>query len=241
MDAQIFVLDTWGDPVGVGVSGARYCTLEGVAKTNTPDARYTVANEFLCGRVAALIGLPTPPGVMARTDDSDLAYVSLRFGDKGEMPPPVIPADVVAGNPSAAAGVVAFDCWALNDDRHAGNLAYVHGSAPLTVFDHSHAMFGPNEGAPRLEAYDGAALVTGCLHTELTSGGELSDWCDRIAAVDDRVLRDLFLQMAQVGAVTDDEAQKGGDFLIKRKSELLALISADPTMFPKIAQWGLTP
>lgn len=241
MDAHIFALDAWGDPVGAGVSGARHCTLEGVAKSNTPDARYTVANEFLCGRVAALIGLPTPPGVIARTDDGDLAYVSLRFGDKGEMPPPVVPADVVADNPSAAAGVVAFDCWILNGDRHAGNLAYVHGSIPLTVFDHSHALFGPNEGSARLESYDGTALISGCLHAELASGGELGDWCDRIAAVDERILRDLFLQMAQVGAVTADEAQKGSDFLIKRKNELLPLISADPTLFPKIKQWGLTP
>lgn len=241
MEAHLFALDSWGEPVGAGASGARYCTLQGVAKINSQDARYTVANEFVCSRLAGLIGLPCPPGVMARSDDGELAYVSLKFGEKGESPPPVIPSEVAHDNPSAAAGVVAFDCWVLNGDRHKRNLAYVRGSIPLTVFDHSHSLYGPNEGVGRLDRYDGVPLVAGCLHGELTNEGELADWCDRISRVDARVIRDVFDQLAQVGALTPDEAERGTEYMVKRQGELYTLIRSDPQRFPNITQWSLTP
>lgn len=241
MEAHFFAMDAWGDPLGTGASGARYCTMEGVAKLNTSTAPYTVANEFICGRLALLVGLPTPPGVITRTDEDEVAFVALRFGDKGELPPPVIPAEVVHDNPLAAAGIVVFDCWVLNGDRHEGNLAYEQGSLPLLMFDHSHALFGPKEGVPRLEQYAGKPLVAGCLHTELEKGAELDDWCERIAAIDNRVIRDLMEQMADVSAISNDEATKGCKFLIDRKDNLRDLIRTDVSKFPNIRQWGLTP
>lgn len=241
LEAHFYAMDAWGDPVGAGVSGARYCTMEGVAKLNTPQAPYTVANEFICGRLGLLVGLPTPPGVITRTDDDEMAYVSMRFGDKGELPPPVIPTEVVHDNPMAAAGIVVFDCWILNGDRHPGNLAYERGSLPLLMFDHSHALFGPAEGVSRLENYAGRPLVAGCLHTELSKGAELDDWCDRIAGIDGRIIRDLTEQMADIGAISADEAAKCHDLLKDRKTELRDLLREEPDKFPNVTQWGLTP
>lgn len=37
---------------------ARYVTIAGVAKTNTRDSSYAVANEFICARLGTVIGLP---------------------------------------------------------------------------------------------------------------------------------------------------------------------------------------
>jgi hypothetical protein len=89
-DVGFYEVDAWGDPVGEGASGALYCTLGGVAKTNTPSVPYAVANEYICGRLGLSIGLSIPPGVILHTDNGEPAYVCLHFGHKGEKPPPVI-------------------------------------------------------------------------------------------------------------------------------------------------------
>jgi hypothetical protein len=137
-----------GDLVAHTAAAPRYCTISGVAKSNSGNAPYAVANEFICGRLGLMIGLPIPPGMVARTDDGNLAYISLRFGPKGELSPPVIPEHLVEDNPSIAAGINAFDCWIGNEDRHPGNVAYVRGQSqrPATVFDHSHALLGFERG-----------------------------------------------------------------------------------------------
>src|SRR5690348_11554661 len=116
--------------------------MSGVAKVAAPSQLYVVPNEFICGRLGLIMGLPVPPGVVVRADSGDLAYVALRFGQKGEKLPPVIPEHVVEDNPSVAAGVVAFDCWVGNRDRHTQNLAYSRAVRNMHIFDHSHALLG---------------------------------------------------------------------------------------------------
>jgi hypothetical protein len=76
----VFEIDAWGDPVGEGISGARYCTLGGVAKINGPNSQLGVANEYICGRLALVLGLPVPVGEVVRTPDGEIAYVALRPG-----------------------------------------------------------------------------------------------------------------------------------------------------------------
>lgn len=131
MDFGFYEIDAWGDPLP-GASAPRYCTLSGIAKLNSASAPYAVANEFICGRLGLMVGLPVPPGVVVTADDGRLAYVSLRFGPKGQRPPPTIPEHLVEDKPSVAAGIIAFDCWIGNEDRHQENVAYVRGE-PVAV------------------------------------------------------------------------------------------------------------
>jgi hypothetical protein len=79
--------------------------VEGVAKVNSAPNSYTVANEYICGRLALSIGLPAPPGVIVRAQNGSLAYLSLRFDD-GVRPPPVIGKDLADDHPHVASGVV---------------------------------------------------------------------------------------------------------------------------------------
>lgn len=84
----VYVVDAWGDPVGVGSNGARWCTIGAIAKTNAAGRPFLVANEFICNRLAMMLGLPTPPGVIARSDNGEACFVALRFGRHSEVPPP---------------------------------------------------------------------------------------------------------------------------------------------------------
>jgi hypothetical protein len=85
-DFGFFEIDVWGHSVGTGESNARYCTIGGVVKVADVTQPYLVANELISARLAQLLVLPVPPGVVARIDAGEYAYVSLRFGKKDARP-----------------------------------------------------------------------------------------------------------------------------------------------------------
>src|SRR5258707_6897182 len=168
----IFEIDAWGDSLGAGATAPRYCTLGGVAKLNpVGGSAYIVAAEYICARLALLIGLPVPPGIAIRTKDGQMGYISLRFGPKGERPPPVIAEHLVEDRPELAAALVAFDGWVANDDRHDQNIAYIRGKLPLVVYDHSHALVG--KGTAWLEQNLQAVVLSKLLPDRLTRAADL--------------------------------------------------------------------
>lgn len=50
----VYRVKVWGEPVGIGASDARYCTVDGVVKVNTPERPFLVANEYACARLGAM-------------------------------------------------------------------------------------------------------------------------------------------------------------------------------------------
>jgi hypothetical protein len=234
-------VDAWGLPVGEGASAARYCTFGGVGKLNSPASPYAVANEFIAGRLGMIIGLPVPPGTTATTDDGELAYVGFRFGKQGEKPPPIIPEHFVADNPHLAAGVVAFDSWIGNEDRHPKNLSYVREPRiPPVVFDHERALLGAEAGkaVERLTDRVGESFVGGCLATEIRDGASFDDWAARIASISAGVIRDVCATALSVGAVTADENEAAIAFLQQRQTRIVEFVSSSPAL-ANVAQWGL--
>lgn len=91
MEAGFYGVESIGSPMGAGVTGSRSALLDGVVKTRDANAVYTVANEYICGRLGSMVGLPTPPGTIARLNDGSWAYVMMRFGHRGIRLPPVDP------------------------------------------------------------------------------------------------------------------------------------------------------
>jgi HipA-like kinase len=241
MDFGFYEIDAWGEQL-TGASAPQRCTLSGVVKRNSKDAPYAVTNEFICGRLGLLIGLPVPPGAVVTTDDDGkLAYVSLRFGPKGGALPPLDPQKFVEDNPSIAAGVIAFDCWIANPDRHQHNLAYVRGEPkiPVTVFDHSHALFGIQAGAAvqRLREMVCRPLVSGILRGHITSSTEFGYWADRIRAVCNELIRDICRTAIHAEGITEEECTVAAEFLIHRKEHILEMIRASKERMPNIKQW----
>lgn len=243
MDFGFYEIDAWGDQLP-GASAPRYCTLSGVAKMSSASAPYAVPNEFICGRLGLMIGLPVPPGVVVTTHDGKLAYVSLRFGPKGQRPPPVIPEHLVEDNPSIAAGIIAFDCWIGNDDRHQENVAYVRGESeiPVTVFDHSHALLGSQPGAAtqRLRDHRNDTFIgQGSLAPHITSSGEFENWANRISSIPRELIRDICQTVVHTDGITKEECTEAVKFLIQRKDRVLEKIRQSKGAIPNVQQWDL--
>ncbi len=242
MDFGFYEIDAWGEQLK-GDSAPRRCTLSGVAKRNSTKAPYTVPNEFICGRLGLLIGLPVPPGAVVTADDGKLAYVSLRFGPKGGSPPPLDPQEFVEDNPSTAAGIVAFDCWIGNPDRHQHNLAYVRGEPkiPVIVFDHSHALLGIQAGVAvqRLCQAAEEPLISGILRQHITSSREFEYWANRINAVSSELIRDVCQTVIHPDGITADECTAVVEYLVHRKDRILEMIQNSKGRMPNVRQWEL--
>ncbi len=201
-----------------------------------------MANEFTCGRLGLLIGLPVSPGSVATTgDDEKLAYVSLRFGPKGASPPPFDPEEFVVDSPSIAAGVIAFDCWIANPDRHQHNLAHVRGEPkiPVTVFDHSHALFGVQAGAAvqRLREMVCRPSVSRILREHITSNTEFGYWAYRIRAGCNELVRDICRTVMHAEGITEEECTGAAEFLVHRNEHILEMIRASKERMANIKQW----
>lgn len=237
---MFFEVDVWGDPVGVGVTGSRYCTLGAVAKSAGPQSELAATNEFICGRLGLILGLPVPPGVLVGSPSGEAAYVALRFGRRGEQPPPVIAQDLVDDQPSLAAGIVAFDYWVANQDRNPGNVAYAReGNIPVAAFDHERALLGPSRGgaAERLVTAARANFaVGGCLAPLIRDGTYLVEWAQRIERLPPEAITAVCFQTERVGVLDGMLARQAADFLIARRSLVLGMLR---TTMTGVTTWGL--
>lgn len=239
----IYRVETWGDEVGVGATRPRYCSLGGVGKTSTIASPFTAANEYICAGLAHALGLPCAPGVIVagrRGTGRMLGFVSVRFGATDATPPPTIAAHLVGDQPLISAGIVAFDLWISNHDRHEDNLAYSRGGkqAPI-IFDHGHALLGPgSKGLSDLQQELGsdACLDAHCLAPLLSDGQHLRAWLDAIRGVHVVILRAICEAAAQQGALGKADANGVIEYLINRRKELLDV--AGPR-FKNLPGWGM--
>jgi hypothetical protein len=155
------------------------------------------------------------------------------------LPPPVIPADFVKDHPNIAAGVIAFDCWVANYDRHDENLAYSNRLLPPTVFDHDLALMG-NQGPERLDALLEDGIAGNCLCGCVTDARQFRVWSARIASLDDDLIEGICESITCEGGLTGEEAAATSRFLVRRKLRIGLLLRNSADSMPRVAQWDLT-
>lgn len=234
-------IETVGEAAPTGVE---YGNLKCVVKGRRGED-VSIANEFICNRLALAIGLPVAPGVVVELDEEDeYAWVTMRFTEHGEQPPPVLPDKLCQEEPKVSAGVIAFDCWIGNRDRHSRNLAYSKDYIEPIVFDHDEALFSSEEalGERKLEDDQDTAVISKCLQDEFRAPEELRGWCDRIERVHENVVSDYFNEVQSEGLLGEELAVKGAKFLNTRKSRVRKLLSEAKDRFPKCDpnDWALS-
>ena len=234
----IFGVVGWGDPTSAGLYDATYCTLGGVAKSE-PDPSVTclTANEYVCNRLALALGLPVPPGAFIRTVDRSVAFVSLRFGSLTESIPPVIPADLARDQPLVAGGIIAFDCWIRNSDRHTGNLAYRKGVIPPTMFDHGLCLGGESRsGIAGLSNEISKPGYPHCLSAHIKTARHLENWLTTIKALPLVTMTSILEEVVSVNLLTSREAKMITAFLRHRQMHLHSVLQQTLSHLP---DWGL--
>ncbi|MEK7122365.1 MAG: HipA family kinase [Patescibacteria group bacterium] len=201
----------------------------GFAKCAQPDMPYIVANEYAANRLASAILLPTPPGFIVEKDSKPY-FVSMDFNLAGEALPPIQPDRVVEALPELSAGVIAFDIWVCNRDRHEENLHYDLTTNRLEVFDHSHALLGDGDVDQFLAKKNELAIETHCLAPSLIIMETMVHWIDRIKAIPEYYIREVLADSVSLGFPQGREGQCA-DMLIDRRRNLVDLIRTDYAVF----------
>lgn len=239
----------------VGVAGAMQVTVSAVAKTNGPSAPYAMPNELICAELARFIRLPVPPSGIVRPSQpgQPLWFASMDFNLTGNSLPPVDLTRCWADLPNLSTGLLLFDILVANCDRHRGNFAVDWGVSPpqMSVFDHSHALFGYQTGQgvtrladlkTRLGASGGSRTGANrhCLLDVVSTDDYFGEWIERIKALPDFLIDGLCQDAIELGA-SNSEADAAADFLKYRRDSLSTIIRDHRAEFSSISQWRLLP
>jgi hypothetical protein len=233
--AASYEVITWGESVS-GRSDPHFCTISGIGKRVSGLSPYAAQNEYIAGRLALCVGLPVPPGVLSRYRDGSPAYISLQFGDHTEILPPVIPGELVSRRPDVAAGIVAFDCWVANEDRHESNIWYSEEYPTPMVFDFDDALLGAEKltGMARLASLENVPVVGGCIAPLIEDWSHFRVWTARIAAVRDDIIAGICDDVRRTGILTVEECSATERFLVARKSSLMYLLNKGSSSMPLV-------
>jgi hypothetical protein len=221
-NALVFRAMEWRDPIRGTAEDPYFVTLDAIGKKNE-EGTASVAVEFLCNRLALMVGLPVPPGALVQTTEGNPAFVSLRFGSLTELPTRVAPDEFVQDNPRMAAGISVFDLLILNHDRNTGNLAYIKDEQAPAIIDHGRAL-GASDRFATLNASQSAMIRSHCLHKYLSSGDDLARWIDRLRRLDIEVVREHIDALVALRLLTASEGRGLLGFLRFRLDQLEHLV-----------------
>lgn len=223
----------WGGPVGAGAMESSFMAMAAVAKRANDGMPYAVASELVCANLARVLRLPVPPSLIVEHDGAPY-HVSLDFNLAGQALPPADGGALVAAHPHLAAGIVCFDAWIINPDRHNGNLAFDKSTGRVSLFDHSHAfLHGQDPKAWLMQQEPTLGIGGHCLASKLNDGRPTKEWVNRIKQVPEYFVRDLLRDAVEVG-LTPDVADWAGEFLLARRDKLPALLAASAAAFPNV-------
>lgn len=178
-------------------------------------------------------------------------FASLDFNLVGGALPPVDVRACVAQLPELSTGLLVFDCLIANCDRHRSNFAVDFSSSPprMSIFDHSHALFGYNAGSgvARLTELRARLAMSGgpvtranrhCLLDYLNTSQHFQFWTRRVEALPDFQIEEACRQAVGLG-ITSEEAEAAIDFLKFRRTNIRSIIMDHKSEFRSVSVWGL--
>lgn len=247
----IYNPNQFGGP-GEDASNRGFGHVKAYHKRPWKESPYRIPNEWICSRLGELIGLPVPPCVLTASaiPDSPVVFSTLDFNIHRDNLPPIDGEACFRELAELSTGVVMFDIWIANEDRHDTNLVVdnVLNPTSMQVFDHDQALFGGFHVAGRERfvklrnrlGITGGTITGGnrhCLLDAMTSDEYITKWANRICLVPDYFIEKLCWDMECRGLIDDQDAKDAVEFLHYRKHHLELLIEQNRSEFTRIAQW----
>lgn len=254
MAAQPYRLVTVGQQMGIGVAGSMQVQLGAVGKANGPAAPYCIPNEMICAELGRFLRLPIPPwGIVRTAPTAPVWFASMDFNLAGNSLPPVDPVQCHTALPRESVGLLLFDILVANCDRHRGNFAVDYLTTPpvMSVFDHSHALFGyvAGNGQGRLQELRDRLGCSGgsrtgpnrhCMLDVISGDNDFAGWVGRIRALPDFFIEEVCRDAGEFG-LNPGEVNEASSFLKHRRDNLMAIVQSHKTEFTAIQQWSLFP
>lgn len=257
MRRQSFVFTSKSKNPDTGRNESWVVTSQFVAKGNSEDSPYLVANEFICGRLAEYLCLNIPPfGFMrhrGRHKGHKMLFASLKFSKTDTEPDDFDAAACCKALPNECTGILLFDALVMNSDRNRCNIQVDKPSEPkwARIFDHDHALFGTfaSSGIQRLHTLEDRLGMTGgemtgglrhCLLNHLKTNAHFHEWLERIESIPDWYIREICQAVRGVPA-TKSEVDEAAACLLRRKAKLRKIVDENHAEFRGIKDWGMFP
>lgn len=223
-----------GNPLGIGVTGARHLVTQAVGKAASTNEPFIVANELIANGIARILLLPCPPGALMDAGGQTY-YVSLDFNLSGLSLPPAPVGTIVSSNPTLAWGIILFDVLIMNGDRHGQNISYDTSTGVTQIFDHSHALLGTrgDVGMRMATCENNLAIGGHCLAQLIHTRTGLSEWLEKISKIPDYFIDELVGHAVSCGFPAAS-ACNFSDFLLRRRDKIPDLVQKNPSSFPKL-------
>lgn len=210
------------------------------------ESRYLIPNEVICAEFGKLIGLPIPPYAVTYSIDGTMWFSSLYFNFDEEELPDVLPDCFWEHLRKWHSGVVVFDIFVMNADRHDENIAVDNPTRPTAfrLFDHDQSLLGGAThkalGVSRLVANRdmlGISEPTGGMRNdfidEMTDSRSMSPWIMRIKDLKDWMIDNCVDAGARYG-LSNEESTALKDFLKVRRDRLTDIIMGGAVFFSGI-------
>jgi len=167
--------------------------------------------------------------------DQETYFFSLDFNIAGQSLPPINAAELVMKHPDLAWGVIIFDAFVMNGDRHPANIAYDVSTDKVQIFDHSHAFLSPAGDIKTNLANRENNLAVGshCLVQEINNTQGMSPWLDRVILIPDYFIDGVISAGCACGIPASEQSFLN-DFMKKRRDKLSDLFKANMNSFPKL-------
>ena len=211
----------------------RWIALVGLAKRDR-ESPNEVFNELVALRLGQIIGLPIPAGLSIE-NKGKIYFVSCGLLTTGEELPEADLEKFAKDEARLACGIVTFDAWIGNVDRHDENIWYDYYGHKTAVFDHGQSLLGPF-GHECLDNNESALTVkTGeyGLGSFVNSMVDFPHWYDRICAIPDSTIKSTCTEASAVG-VGETLAKKCASWLINRKETLPQLFKDNKEKLPNL-------
>jgi hypothetical protein len=241
------------DPLNLSVTNrsTAFGTIWARLKVRSTGKPWTVPNEYIAAEIGRFIRLPIPPYAICCCDDEDATevFASLWFNYDHRDPLPVRPKSCAEHLPKLVAGLLVFDSFICNADRHHSNIEVDDDVKPkvVRVFDHDVALFGNKHGGgiARLNKLENRMGITDsvitdgmghCLIDAVTTCDHFGDWIHKLRMIPTDWLQDLCHDAAKHG-LTSQEVAFLIPFLQERRHKLPSLFNKHHKIFSSIADW----
>jgi hypothetical protein len=226
-----------------GINPAWWVQHQSYAKANSPTSELCVANEWVAGHLANFLRLPVPPFALFRaTGHPRKMFASLRFGERDTPPNDCRPLQCIAADRRLCTGIIVFDIFIANGDRHRENIKVDDPIHPqeFSLIDHERALLGPKKGDQAIQRllrlWDELGIDNHCLAPHLDTAEHIEHWTQMVRFIPWPTLRALCDEATELGA-TKPLADKLYEFLEHRHRNLPEIIKQHTSFFPHISDW----
>lgn len=225
LNGPTYQIASWGEPVGSGELAPVNVQLDGIAKAAKHPFSHAVAAERICTDLAQALKLPVAQGIIVQDNAGTHYYVSINFCPRGTHVPEANAKLLASNDPVLSCGIILFDMWIYNGDRHAANLYYDVEAQSVVLFDHSHSAFF-NACSMTLDSIETrTGIGNHCLVDYVTDKRGFAFWHDRIMSIPEYYIRETLLQAVGINALTGSQAHDAANFLLHRRTQLLDIVN----------------